>query len=275
MKVTKLIFVVLFTAIFLAACVQSPAPSQSSPQPAQTQQTSVKTSATPAAKPVVEEVKGEISLDRNFYLIIDGSDSMNEKEYAGNFPSKINGAKWATKEFLKVVPDDVNLGLYVFDRRGQGERVSLGKNNREKIIAAVDAISANSGTPLNQAIIDGTDALMRQKNLQLGYGEFNIVVVTDGEATDGSTDYVYKIGKQIGTNIKRFDSETSVAVAYATKYGVSIITIGFGLKADHPLKKGSLSYRNATNPAELLQALKETQAESTYFDSTVFESLKK
>lgn len=196
------------------------------------------------------EENGVISTDKNFYLIMDGSGSMGESSHSGSFGSKIKAAKWAAREFVtKRVSPDVNLGLYVFDGNGERERVALGQNNREAILKEIDAISATSGTPLNTAIKRGVNALVKQRSVQLGYGEFYIVVVTDGEATDG---------------------DTKDAVSYAQKGAIPIITIGFGLNKQHPLAKDSLSYRNATNPDELLQAMQETQGESTYFDSTTF-----
>jgi len=249
-NMTKLIFTaILFALLFSISCVGDPAPSAPTQPPVKPAQTAQAVQPV-APAPVVEEIRGEISLDRNFYLVIDGSGSMNEQRNAGSFASKIDGAKWAAKEFIsKSVPPDVNLGLYVFDRRGESERVPLGKNNRQQIISAIDDIRADGGTPLSVAIKKGTDALARQRNLQLGYGEFYIVVVTDGEAT--------------GEDLK-------IGVAHSLKNGIPIITIGFGITGNHSLAKESISYRTATNPAELLGALKETQAESTYLDSTVF-----
>ncbi len=192
--------------------------------------------------------EGEISLDRNFYLIIDDSDSMSDDEYAGSFPERIQAAKWALEEFVtKAVPSEVNLGFYALN--SGKELVPLGKGNREKIVAKIRGINHSNGTPLNAAIRDGTNALVKQRAKQLGYGEFYLVVATDGAATDG---------------------DMNKSVEYATKNSVPIITIGFGIQ-NHPLKDQSLSYREATNPQELLEALKETQGESEYFDTSMFE----
>src|SRR5205814_1989786 len=147
---------------------------------------------------------------------------------------------------------DVNMGLYVFDRAGAGERAAIAKNNAAVIAAQIDGTRAGGNTPLNQAIRDAVRELVKQRNRQLGYGEFYVVVATDGEATDG-------------------DLATG-AMRYADQYNIPIITIGFCLNQSHPLAKGSISYRNANNPQDLLAALKDTQGESPYFDAAAFRS---
>ena len=236
--------VLLLAIVLISACL--PATPTSAPVPPSGQ-------APLATQPVKENDfnEGQISLDRNFYVIIDGSRSMESAQYAGSFSQRIDAAKWAAEEFIiKSVSPDVNLGLYVFDEGGDRERVPLGKNNRREIVAVIYTIRASGGTPLNSAIKTGVKALVKQRNLQLGYGEFYVVVVTDGEATDG------QMGK---------------SVSYANENGIPIITIGFGLKSDHPLKKDSLSYRNATSPEELRKALEETQSESDYYDAATFQ----
>lgn len=243
-----ILFAPLVAVIALSACQASPTPALTTPTLA---------ASTPKPTPVVkasEEITGAISFDRNFYLIIDGSGSMTEKGCAGNFPDRVNAAKWAVREFiLRSVPPEVNLGLYAFDQAGASERVPLGKANRQLIINEIDRIRGGGGTPLNRAIKTGVDALAKQSKRQLGYGELYIVVATDGEATDER------------------GSGAEAGVLYAKQHAIPIITIGFCLASAHPLSKESISYRDVHNPQELFLALQETQAESTYFDSTVFE----
>jgi Ca-activated chloride channel family protein len=162
------------------------------------------------------------------------------------FANRIEAAKWAVKTFLKEsVPAEVNVGLYVFDGAGRSERVPIAKDNRAELARAIDALAGGGNTPLNASIRFGVDQLLRQRARQLDYGEYYLVVATDGEATDG---------------------DTAPTVAYATQHGIPIITLGYCLKQDHPLARGSFSYRNANSPAELLAALKETQAEARYAD---------
>lgn len=217
---------------------------------------SLGSSVPPRAEPQVEELlppsePRSISLDRSFYVVIDASGSMNETECAGSFPNRTEAAKWAAKEFTtKRVPADVNLGLHVFDGSGARERVPLGMQNRDAITQEIDGIRGGGNTPLNAAIRQAAEALSRQRERQLGYGEFYVVVATDGQASDG-------------------DLQEN-AVRYAAQQRIPIITIGFCLRADHPLARASVSYRDANSPQDLLAALQETQGESPYFDAAAF-----
>lgn len=225
----KILVVTAITALMLlSACAKSAPASVPTSAPVVQNQLVVAPKTVPAEP--APKAAGKISKDKSFYLVIDGSGSM-----AG---SKMEGAKSAIKRFInEVVPPDVNLALYVFDGRGEGERVPLGKNNRDKILLEIDKVIAGGGTPLNAAIIKATDALVA-----IGYGESYIVVVTDGEATD-------------------YNSSQDRGAKYALANDIEIITIGFGLPKSHGLAKSSRSYRNATNPQELLESLKETQGE--------------
>lgn len=205
------------------------------------------------AIPLDDVVDGEISLARNFYFIFDGSGSMGSfPPSAGDqsFPTKLAGAKWAVAQFMEHVPEDVNFGLWIFDNMGAREAVALGPGIREDFLAAIQTTGAGGGTPLAEAIHHGVDQLVAQYRHQLGYGEYRLVVVTDGEA-DGIPQ----------------------AAAYAEKFGMPIYTIGFCVGENHPLRAFSVSYRTANSAADLQQGLQEAIAESDTFDPTVFEGL--
>jgi hypothetical protein len=197
----------------------------------------------------------EASLARNFYFIFDGSGSMAEsltKQCTGDkrFRSRLEGAKWAVEQFLPLVPRDVNLGLWVFDTNGARERVALDSpDNRGPFLAEIKKIRAGGKTPLTEAIEQGVNRLARQRDKQLGYGEFRLIVVTDGEAT----------GRPLPQ-----------AVAYARERRVPIYTIGLCLGADHDLRKFSVSYRPADSIEALKLGLEETLAETNMFDPQTF-----
>ncbi len=193
-------------------------------------------------------------LTRNFYFILDGSESMTETTGAQcggdqRFRDKMTGAVWALEQFMKTVPDDVRIGLYVFDRSGEREVVQLGLANRDDLIAAVHRVRPGNGTPLADAIKFGTRKLVQQYKQQLGYGEYRLVVITDGEA--------YKIPE---------------AAIYAAQFGIPIYTIGLCVGADHPLRRFSVSYRAADNFADLATGLSDTLAELQSFDAASFEA---
>jgi Ca-activated chloride channel homolog len=196
----------------------------------------------------------EASLARNFYFIFDGSGSMSEsltKQCKGDkrFSSRLDGAKWAVEQFLPLVPRDVNLGLWVFDTNGNSERVSLGPDSRAPFLVEVKKIRAGGKTPLTESIQQGVNRLVQQRDKQLGYGEFRLIVVTDGEAT----------GRPLPQ-----------AVAYARERRVPIYTIGLCLSADHELRKFSVSYRPADSIEALKLGLEETLAETVMFDPQTF-----
>jgi len=242
----------LLAFLFLAGCQQR----QQDKTPAITIDTAP-VKVTPSEEPPLSE--GEISLARNFYFIFDGSGSMRDRpdyDCGGDqtFRRKIDGAKWAVAEFLKKVPNEVNLGLYVFDGRritaSQREMVPLAPDNLAIFLQAVNDIEAGGGTPLAEAIRFGTDALARQRAKQLGYGEFRLIVVTDGLA-----------------------EEIPAAAEYATKHAIPIYAIGLCIKEDHPLRRYAISYRAANNFQDLAKALEATVGEAEYYDPKTFEAL--
>ncbi len=210
----------------------------------------------PVEIPLDEEMEGaEVSLARNFYFIIDGSGSMDSEPGGAcrgdqSFGAKLDGAQWAVQEFLTKVPDDVHLGLYVFDRDGRQEVVPLGAGNRDSFLGAVNGIRSGGGTPLAASITYATDRLVEQYQRQLGYGDYRLVVVTDGRA-----------------------DQIPEAARYAAHFGMPIYAIGLCIDEDHPLRRYALSYRAADSFADLAEGLEETLAELQSFDVTDFEAL--
>jgi hypothetical protein len=206
------------------------------------------------AAPLQATPAGEASLARNFYFIFDGSGSMSEalnKQCKGDkrFGSRLEGAKWAVGQFLPHVSRDVHLGLWIFDARGNSERVALGPDNRAQFLTEVQKTRAGGNTPLTESIEQGVNRLVQQRDKQLGYGEFRLIVVTDGQAT----------GRPLPQ-----------AVAYAQEHRIPLYTIGLCLGAEHELRKSSVSYRAADSIEALKRGLEETLAETNVFDPRTF-----
>lgn len=191
-------------------------------------------------------VLGEPSMVRNFYIIFDGSGSMGDR-LEGEI--KIVGAKKAVGKFLEQIPQDVNMGLYIFDDFGMREVVPLDSIDRERLMSSISESMPGGGTPLADAIIFGTDQLIKQRKKQLGYGEYNLIVVTDGEA-----------------------NSIPDASSYAVKNEISIYAIGLGIGGRHPLnnEKYVVSYTAADDFNQLTKALIDAVAESPYFDDKEF-----
>lgn len=188
---------------------------------------------------------------KNYYIIFDGSGSMGDRKCAGN-GQKIQVAKAAVKEFSAQIPESANVGLAVFDGRGLSERIVLGKDNQAAVAQAIEKVEAAGGTPLASAISLAGHELARQAALQMGYGEYHMVVVTDGEADKG-------------------EDPQSIVNAILKESPIVVHTIGFCIGAKHSLNQaGRVLYQSADNPEELRQGLKEVLAEATTFNVDEF-----
>lgn len=238
----------VFSAMLVTGCGDT---NNSAPNPSANAGSALNQYAEPAPEDSKNPVsgKGSVSLRKNFYFVFDGSGSMKDAPSTSSgadqsFSSKILGAKWAVSEFLKKVPEDVNLGLFVFDANGVREVLPLAPNNRAKFLQQVQKIQAKGGTPLGGAISKGSDALEKQYSKQLGYGEYRLIVITDGESTDS----------------------LNTGVAKAAKYRIPIYTIGFDMDRDHALRKHSITYRSADSAKQLEQALEQAAGELDMFD---------
>jgi Ca-activated chloride channel homolog len=188
---------------------------------------------------------------KNYYVVFDASGSMGENECT-NGGTKLEAAKAALRQFAQSVPANANLGLEVFDAQDVAEHLPLGADNREQFDAAVDAVRAGGGTPLKSAIAQGYAALSRQGQRQLGYGEYHLVVVTDGEASGG---------EDPGSIVDQVLAESPVVLH----------TIGFCIGQDHSLNQpGRVLYQSADNPEELAKGLSDVLAEAPSFDVADF-----
>ena len=175
-------------------------------------------------------------LRKNIYLIFDCSGSMVGR--------KIAAAKEAINQFGKSIPEDTGLGLAIFDGHGLSERLPLGVNNRKEFFAVVNAASADGGTPLSEAVKIGYESLKAQARRQLGYGEYHLVIVTDGEANMG------------------YD-HTDMVNLILRESPVVIHTIGFEIGPEHSLNQpGRTIYKDAQSPKDLEEGLQSVMAEA-------------
>lgn len=188
--------------------------------------------------PGVKTAGGEVSTKRNFYLIFDGSGSMKGNE--------IKQAKKAVATVVKGLPKDYNLGLFLFDDSGTREVVALGPNNHNRIIAEVNKASAAGGTPLGTSINTGVVKLANQYKQQLGYGEFRLIVITDGESNK--------------------DDPITRGTTLAARLGIPIYTIGFKVRG-HKLEQHSAFFTTASDEAQLRAGLGQVFGELDSFES--------
>ncbi|KJR42733.1 von Willebrand factor type A (vWA) domain-containing protein [Candidatus Magnetoovum chiemensis] len=187
-------------------------------------------------------------LAKNYYVVLDGSGSMRDNGCSGT-ASKSEASKRALAEFAQAVPQEANLGFAAFDSRGVTERLPLGINNRDMFIQQVNNTRADTDTPLHDAVNLGFTKLKQQAQKQLGYGEYHLVMVTDGIATRGQ-------------------NPTTIVNDIIDKTPVIIHTIGFCISENHALNQpGRTFYETADNPQELVKSLKQVLAEAETFDA--------
>ena len=193
--------------------------------------------------------EGQVAKDllaKNFYVVFDGSGSMRDMQCSGNVSKEV-AAKSAMLAFMDKLPKGANLGLLIFDKAGMFERVPLAPYKRQPFVDALEQSQAGNGTPLGTSIALGFEKLAAQAGKQLGYGEYHLIVITDGMADNGN-------------------NPAEVVQTIAQNTPVIVHTIGFCIGSDHPLNQpGLVFYREANDPAQLAQGLDEVLAEEKEF----------
>lgn len=240
MKKIILFFLVVVLLFGFSSCFEQPGSRAEKPAetPTETVEAEAESEEWPPGIGNIEVALEEDQLKRNYYVIFDGSGSMRG--------DKIQIAKQAFKEFVDLVPPDANLGLIVFDAKNASERVPLG-TNRKAILDEIDNVRAGGGTPLGPAAEFGYQMLTAQALKQLGYGEYNLVIVTDGEASNE-----VKLKKSVDMILE--------------KSPIIIHTIGFRIKGGHTLNQpGKIFYRSAESYEDLRRGLEEVLAEAEDF----------
>jgi Ca-activated chloride channel family protein len=246
----RLLLTVLIAAFGLCSCGddrRSASPKESSAAPAPA------VPAKPAWPPIGEGQRLSANpLARNYYIVFDASGSMSETRCADGH-TKIDAAKMAIAAFADSLPADANLGLLAFDGAGIRERLPLEHAGRAEIRSVVDNIYPGGVTPLRSAIAKAYEAITEQGKRQLGYGEYHLVVVTDGEFNPNS------------------ENPADVVEQILGRSPVVIHTIGFCIGVQHSLnQEGRTFYKAANNPDELKRGLDDVLAESPSFDVKTF-----
>jgi len=187
---------------------------------------------------IVDYLPDERMFDRNFYIILDTSSSMASPACGeGKYKDRFQGAVAAIKTFLNNVKPDDNVGLSFFEK----QVAPLGQDNRERIVQSLEEETPNGATPLQKAIIHGVDVLYEQSKRQKGCGDYFLVVVSDGQSSDG---------------------DVKPACEYALEKRIPIVAIGLCFKDASALTQSKYAtYTSAASVAQLEQALLEVAAE--------------
>jgi Ca-activated chloride channel family protein len=191
-------------------------------------------------------------LAKNYYLVFDASGSMSDRSCGGN-DTKLRAAKNALSAFAKSIPADANVGLLVFGAGGIRQALPLADTSRDRLAGEVASIRAADGTPLKTSIQRAAQALTEQGRRQLGYGEYHLVVITDGEHTPES------------------ENPRQVVEEILTGSPIIIHTLGFCLGEKHSLNQaGRILYKAANSQQDLERGLDAVLAESPAFDVKQF-----
>lgn len=178
-------------------------------------------------------------------VILDDSGSMQQvMADAGRGRPRIEVAKNALQQVIGKLPDGTRFGVMLLNgaARQQGWLVPLAELNRKYALQQVASVDADGGTPLGQAMIVAMDQLLQLRTGQ-PYGDYRLLVVTDGEATDG-----WLLDQHLSEMVSR---------------GVVVDVIGVDMQAAHSLSSKSHSYRRANDAASFERALSEIFAEES------------
>jgi Mg-chelatase subunit ChlD len=173
---------------------------------------------------------------QNVVVVLDDSGSMNEAMGWNASLRRIDAAKQALQTVMEQLPDDARIGILALNRQGADGAwlMPLGPLDRGRLRQAVVQLDADGGTPLGASLKTATDALLELRSRQ-PYGDFRLLIVTDGEAQD--SELVDRYLPQI------------------QQRGITIDVIGVSMAQDHSLATRVDRYRRADDTESLQEAL--------------------
>lgn len=170
----------------------------------------------------------------NVVVILDNSGSMAERLREGG--SRMDAAKRSLLAVLERTSANANVGVILLNpaRIGDTWLLPLRPVDRQTSERLISQVRAQGPTPLGGAMKIGADELLRLRESQR-YGEYKLLLVTDGEATDGNL-------------VQRYLPDVQAR-------GLLVDVIGVAMDRQHSLAKKANTYRNAEDPASLEQAI--------------------
>lgn len=186
----------------------------------------------------------------NIMVVLDMSGSMASRTCAGHYDSKAEAARAVLSDWVNRVDPETNLGLVIFDTNGVTVRTPLGQHNRDGFIQQVNEAQPIGGTPLRSAMELALEQLEYRSVHQQGYGDYRVMVITDGEHTNG---------EDPAEPLSRVFSNPSDPT--------QIHTVGFCIDDSALNQPGLTVYQSAENPEELRDGLDSVLAESASFEN--------
>jgi len=186
----------------------------------------------------------ELDVD-NVVILLDASGSMEKSMDGPGKMQKMIAAKRAIGEVLRRVSQETHVGLLVFSGRNKSDDwvYPLGPRDDAKLIAALERITPDGGTPLGAYMKTAADRLLEQRAEQSGYGTYRMLVVTDGQADDNDAPFL------------------DLYLPDILARGVVVDVIGVAMDEDHVLAERVHSYRRADDLPALQQSIAEVFAE--------------
>ncbi len=185
----------------------------------------------------------ESTPDQHIVVVLDNSGSMNVPMKGDRGLTRLQAAKNALRVVLQSLPAHAQVGVVVLNsNNGQNWIVPLAPIDPEHAVQAIDQIKAAGGTFLGSFMKIGTDALLQSRQND-HYGQYRLLVVTDGEASDPR-------------RVERFLPDILAR-------GITLDVIGVDMASRHSLATRVHTYRRADDPASLTQAVREVFAETS------------
>lgn len=186
---------------------------------------------------------------RNLVVLFDGSGSMNEPSCGTGDQSRLAVARNVVSRFIEELPGEFNLGMVAF--AGNKIHVYPIGEQRQHISTFLQELKASESTPLGQSLKQAVAQLEKRAALQNGLGDYTILAITDGEASD--------------------QDHVTQAFLRMRSTPVHLVTVGFCTDSTHALNLPELAeFRTASDANSLMTGLREATAEAPDFTSNDF-----
>lgn len=116
---------------------------------------------------------------KNVYLILDASSTTTQSS-CFSYGSKQQVMEAAVYDFIDEIPGNTNLGVIRFDANGPNEITSLEPVNVTFLKQLLSETNAGGKNPVAITVSYAYKGLQKQAIKQQGYGEYHIVLLTDG-----------------------------------------------------------------------------------------------
>ncbi len=170
-------------------------------------------------------------------VVVDDSGSMADRMRFEPV-RKMEAAKKALRVVLERLPEDAEVGVLALNR---GWLTPIKALDRQQLRRQVNSFRARGGTPLGMRMKEATDSLLEMRKKD-PYGDFRLLVVTDGEASDQAV--------------------LDGVLPDIMSRNLVVDVIGVDMQSEHSLATEVTNYRRADDPQSLEAAIAESLAES-------------